>query len=149
MALWQGQPAARSQEPRKPHCQGDQGTFLPDYLPQTKQKQGQEQQEAGELAAGVLGAGAVGALGAGVVGEAGGGVSRRMAHRTLPILFINLGGEMMYILDQRLKAQAIDQEKAAKVMDDIVSTMFNRRFIEEIFKKHQPIHSRRVRHSRE
>ena len=70
-----------------------------------------------------------------------------MAHRTLPILFINLGGEMMYILDQRLKAQAIDQEKAAKVMDDIVSTMFNRRFIEEIFKKHQPIHSRRVRHS--
>ena len=71
-----------------------------------------------------------------------------MAHRTLPILFINLGGEMMYILDQRLKAQAIDQEKAAKVMNDIVSTMFNRRFIEEIFKKHQPIHSRRVRHSR-
>ena len=31
-----------------------------------------------------------------------------------------------------------------KVMNDIVSTMFNRRFIEEIFQKHQPIHSRRV-----
>ena len=29
-------------------------------------------------------------------------------------------------------------------MNDIVSTMFNRRFIEEIFQKHQPIHSRRV-----
>ena len=29
-------------------------------------------------------------------------------------------------------------------MNDIVSTMFNRRFIEEIFAKHQPIHSRRV-----
>ena len=29
-------------------------------------------------------------------------------------------------------------------MNDIVSTMFNRRFIEEIFNKHQPIYSRRV-----
>lgn len=29
-------------------------------------------------------------------------------------------------------------------MNDIVSTMFNRRFIEEIFSKHQPIYSRRV-----
>ena len=29
-------------------------------------------------------------------------------------------------------------------MNDIVSTMFNRRFIEEIFGKHQPIYSRRV-----
>lgn len=67
-----------------------------------------------------------------------------MAQRTLPILFMNLGGEMMYILDQRLRAQAIHQEKAGKVMNDIVSTMFNRRFIEEIFQKHQPIHSRRV-----
>ena len=31
-----------------------------------------------------------------------------------------------------------------QVMNDIVSTMFNRRFIEEIFNKHQPIYSRRV-----
>ena len=31
-----------------------------------------------------------------------------------------------------------------QVMNDIVSTMFNRRFIEEIFTKHQPIYSRRV-----
>jgi len=29
-------------------------------------------------------------------------------------------------------------------MNDIVSTMFNRRFIDEIFSKHQPIYSRRV-----
>merc|ERR1719220_1531382 len=67
-----------------------------------------------------------------------------MAQRTLPLLFINLGGEMMYILDQRLTAQAIEPDKAAKVMNDIVSTMFNRRSIEEIFQKHQPIHSRRA-----
>jgi hypothetical protein len=30
------------------------------------------------------------------------------------------------------------------VLDDIVSTMFNRRFIEEIFLKHQPLHSKRM-----
>ena len=39
-----------------------------------------------------------------------------MAKRTLPLLFINLGGEMMYILDQRLTAQAIEPDKASKVM---------------------------------
>ena len=39
-----------------------------------------------------------------------------MAKRTLPLLFINLGGEMMYILDQRLRAQAIEPDKASKVM---------------------------------
>ena len=67
-----------------------------------------------------------------------------MSHRTLPILFINLGGEMIYIIDARLKAQAVEQERSNKVMNDIVSTMFNRRFIDEIFNKHQPIYSRRV-----
>ena len=38
-----------------------------------------------------------------------------MAQRTLPVLFMNLGGEMMYILDQRLQAQGIETEKAGKV----------------------------------
>ena len=37
-----------------------------------------------------------------------------MSLRTLPILFINLGGEMLYILDQRLRAQHVLPEKAAK-----------------------------------
>ncbi|XP_031569367.1 protein OSCP1-like [Actinia tenebrosa] len=57
-----------------------------------------------------------------------------MSLRTLPILFLNLGGEMLYILDQRLRAQAIPEEKAKKVMHDIVGTMFNKRFVEELFK---------------
>ena len=38
----------------------------------------------------------------------------RMSLRTLPILFLNLGGEMLYILDQRLRAQSIPDEKARK-----------------------------------
>ena len=37
-----------------------------------------------------------------------------MSYKTLPLLFINLGGEMMYILDQRLKAQDIPHDKARK-----------------------------------
>ena len=51
---------------------------------------------------------------------------------------------MIYIIDARLKAQNVEKERSNKVMNDIVSTMFNRRFIDEIFSKHQPIHSRRV-----
>lgn len=38
----------------------------------------------------------------------------KMSLRTLPILFLNLGGEMLYILDQRLRAQSIPDEKARK-----------------------------------
>ena len=85
-----------------------------------------------------------------------------MAMRTLPLLYLNLGGEMMYVLDQRLVAQKIPGSKASKgslkiknllrteimfltsVLDDIASTMFNRKFIEEIFLKHQALQSRRV-----
>ena len=35
-----------------------------------------------------------------------------MSQRTLPLLFFNLGGEMLYILHQRLNAQQILPAKA-------------------------------------
>jgi len=57
-----------------------------------------------------------------------------MSLKTLPILFLNLGGEMVYILDQRLRAQNIPSEKATKVMHDILCTMLNKRFMVELFK---------------
>ncbi|XP_028415430.1 protein OSCP1-like [Dendronephthya gigantea] len=57
-----------------------------------------------------------------------------MSTKTLPILFLNLGGEMLYILDQRLRAQSIPQEKAQKVLHDIIGSMFNKRFMDELFK---------------
>ncbi|XP_077976868.1 protein OSCP1-like [Glandiceps talaboti] len=57
-----------------------------------------------------------------------------MSLRTLPLLFINLGGEMLYILDQRLRAQNIPSDKSKKVMHDIIGTMFNKRFMDELFK---------------
>ena len=37
-----------------------------------------------------------------------------MSSRTLPLLFLGLGGEMLYILDQRLRAQSIPPDKARK-----------------------------------
>ncbi|XP_062889764.1 protein OSCP1 isoform X1 [Mobula hypostoma] len=66
-----------------------------------------------------------------------------MSLRTLPLLFINLGGEMLYILDQRLRAQNIPNDKAKKVMNDIVSTMFNKKFMEELFKP-QELYSKKA-----
>ena len=88
----------------------------------------------------------------------------------LPLLYLNLGGEMMYILEQRLVAQNLG-DKSSKgtllrnrhfngclyilsyapyiyflfsVLNDISRTMFNQKFIMELFLKHQPIHSKKV-----
>uniref|UniRef100_A0A8D1NIW8 Protein OSCP1 n=1 Tax=Sus scrofa TaxID=9823 RepID=A0A8D1NIW8_PIG len=66
-----------------------------------------------------------------------------MSLRTLPLLFLNLGGEMLYILDHRLRAQNIPGDKARKVLNDIISTMFNRKFIEELFKP-QELYSKKA-----
>ncbi|XP_071253945.1 protein OSCP1-like isoform X2 [Salvelinus alpinus] len=66
-----------------------------------------------------------------------------MSSRTLPLLFINLGGEMLYILDQRLRAQNIPADKAKKVMNDIITTMFNKTFLEELFKP-QELYSKKT-----
>ncbi|XP_008692613.2 protein OSCP1 isoform X2 [Ursus maritimus] len=69
--------------------------------------------------------------------------SDTMSVRTLPLLFLNLGGEMLYILDQRLRAQNIPGDKARKVLNDIISTMFNRKFMEELFKP-QELYSKKA-----
>ncbi|XP_067941716.1 protein OSCP1-like [Watersipora subatra] len=66
-----------------------------------------------------------------------------MSLKALPLLFINLGGEMVYILHQRLHAQNIDGSKSQKVINDIISTMYNRRYMEEIFKP-QELHSKKA-----
>ncbi|XP_019582101.2 protein OSCP1 isoform X2 [Rhinolophus sinicus] len=66
-----------------------------------------------------------------------------MSVRTLPLLFLNLGGEMLYILDQRLRAQNIPGDKARRVLNDIISTMFNRKFMEELFKP-QELYSKKA-----
>uniref|UniRef100_A0A8C4WXP2 Organic solute carrier partner 1 n=1 Tax=Eptatretus burgeri TaxID=7764 RepID=A0A8C4WXP2_EPTBU len=69
-----------------------------------------------------------------------------MASRSLPLLFINLGGEMLYILEQRLQAQGIPGDKATKVLHDIIGAMFSRPFLLELFKP-QEVFSRPALHS--
>eukprot|EP00744_Colponema_vietnamica_P003528 GILI01005396.1.p1 GENE.GILI01005396.1~~GILI01005396.1.p1 ORF type:complete len:390 (-),score=88.93 GILI01005396.1:77-1162(-) len=53
---------------------------------------------------------------------------------------MNMGGEMLYILDQRLKAQNIPSDKSSKVLQDVIRTMFDSRFLGELFKP-QPVYS--------
>lgn len=52
----------------------------------------------------------------------------------MPLLVVNLGAEMVYILHQRLKAQCIAEDKAHMVLNDVVRTWFDNSFIEELFK---------------
>lgn len=53
---------------------------------------------------------------------------------TMPVLIVNMGGEMVYILEQRLQAQKIPDAKGQKVLNDVVRTMYYPRFVEELFK---------------
>ena len=46
----------------------------------------------------------------------------RGALHTMPMLVINMGGEMVYILEQRLTAQNVAKDKASRVLQDVVST---------------------------
>ncbi len=47
----------------------------------------------------------------------------------MPWVVVNLGCEMVYILEQRLQAQGIAPEKSVKVVQDILRTMFDRSFM--------------------
>jgi hypothetical protein len=49
----------------------------------------------------------------------------------MPWVVVNLGCEMIYILDQRLKAQGIPQDKCARVLQDIVSCLFDQSFVKD------------------
>eukprot|EP00891_Asterochloris_glomerata_P001292 jgi/Astpho2/1292/gw1.00024.48.1_t len=53
---------------------------------------------------------------------------------SMPLVVVNIGAEMIYVLDQRLKAQCIAEDKAFKVLDEVVCTWFDNQFIEELFK---------------
>ncbi|KAJ8273421.1 hypothetical protein GJAV_G00101430 [Gymnothorax javanicus] len=68
-----------------------------------------------------------------------------MSLRTLPLLVINLGGEMLYILDQRLQAQNVPVDKAKKVMNDIITTMFNRKFLDELLRPQEVYSNKALR----
>ena len=58
----------------------------------------------------------------------------RAINNILPFVIINLGGEMVYILEQRLRSQDITADKSQKVLQDIISSMLAPKFIEELFR---------------
>ena len=51
----------------------------------------------------------------------------------LPFIILNMGGEMIYILHQRLQAQNVDATKSKKVLADVIKTMFKEDFMRELF----------------
>ncbi|VDM25160.1 unnamed protein product [Toxocara canis] len=69
-----------------------------------------------------------------------------MSLKCMPLLFLNMGGEMAYILQQRLQAQNVGHNKSTKVLSDILYMMFNKKFLDELFKP-QEVYSRRTMRS--
>lgn len=57
-----------------------------------------------------------------------------MAAFAMPMLIINMGGEMVYILAQRLQAQNVPLDKSKRVLQDVIRTMYNPMFIAELFR---------------
>ncbi|GLI65897.1 hypothetical protein VaNZ11_009543, partial [Volvox africanus] len=56
-----------------------------------------------------------------------------MSQLAMPLLVVNLGCEMVYILDQRLKAQNIPSDKSCKVLNDVIRTMFDPEYVDKLF----------------
>jgi hypothetical protein len=56
------------------------------------------------------------------------------AQVAMPIIVLNMGGEMIYILNQRLQAQNVPIEKSRKVLGDVIRTMYTPMFLDELFK---------------
>lgn len=57
-----------------------------------------------------------------------------MSLLSMPFLVTNLGGEMVFILEQRLHAQNIPKEKSNKVLQDVSKAMFSQKFVTELIK---------------
>lgn len=58
----------------------------------------------------------------------------RAYNNILPFIIICLGGEMVYILEQRLRSQDISKERSQKVLQDIIKSMLAPKFVEELFR---------------
>ena len=58
-----------------------------------------------------------------------------MSDYAMPMLILNMGSEMLYILEQRLVAQNITIEKQYRVLLDVINTMFSTKFMDELLRK--------------
>ncbi|CAL7948642.1 unnamed protein product [Xylocopa violacea] len=52
-----------------------------------------------------------------------------------PLLYLNMGGEMLYVLRQRLKAQRISVNKTIQVLDDITAALLNPEILSSVFEE--------------
>ncbi|VDO80275.1 unnamed protein product [Heligmosomoides polygyrus] len=58
-----------------------------------------------------------------------------MSLKCFPLLYVNMAGEMIYILEQRIKNQKnISEEKGDLVLHDIISQTLKQKYLHEIFK---------------
>ncbi|XP_076234021.1 organic solute carrier partner 1 [Calliopsis andreniformis] len=58
-----------------------------------------------------------------------------MSLHATPILYLNLGGEMLYVLRQRLKAQKISVDKTIQVLDDVIAALLNPKTLSSVFEE--------------
>lgn len=63
----------------------------------------------------------------------------------MPLIVLNMGAEMVYILEQRLKAQSISGEKSKRVLADVLRTMFSNKFVVELMRSQEAYTSRSTR----
>ncbi|XP_049876224.1 protein OSCP1 [Pectinophora gossypiella] len=56
-----------------------------------------------------------------------------MSHFATPFIVVNLGCEMIYVVDQRLKAQNITLDKSERVLTDIVTVLLHPKLLDELF----------------
>lgn len=51
----------------------------------------------------------------------------------MPVIILNLGGEMVYILHQRLNAQRVSKAKEHRVLREVIAAMYEPAFVDELF----------------
>ncbi|CAH0589143.1 unnamed protein product [Chrysodeixis includens] len=56
-----------------------------------------------------------------------------MSHFATPFIVVNLGCEMIFVIDQRLKAQNITLDKSERVLTDVVTVLLHPKLLDELF----------------
>ncbi|XP_059057869.1 protein OSCP1 [Achroia grisella] len=56
-----------------------------------------------------------------------------MSHFATPFIVVNLGCEMVYVIDQRLKAQNIGPDKSERVLTDVLTVLLHPKLLDELF----------------
>ncbi|XP_076293748.1 organic solute carrier partner 1 [Lasioglossum baleicum] len=58
-----------------------------------------------------------------------------MYNYVTPILYLNMGGEMLYVLQQRLRAQKISVDKSVYVLEGVTTALFSPKILTSIFEE--------------